>query len=149
MVAIKNTLLGGAGGAISISIGNSRLDIRGRIFVCQVPSQYAMYKTEEKHASLRRSAIDVMTSRRQYYGPFVVDEVFEDYLWRMRANAEWAYNLTLHAISDSLKVNIRVHHLEQSDIRFLTPDSGQSKRTIELAFHNAHYGAGSCETERG
>ncbi|CAM9499007.1 unnamed protein product, partial [Ascophyllum nodosum] len=91
----------------------------------------------EEHALYREKVMEHIKENQEIFEPYVEDdEPFDDYLFRMRRDAEWGGNQELVAASQLFKANIVVHQFKAP--RFFIP-CGSANVTLHLSYHGEHH----------
>lgn len=110
-----------------------------------------LFGDPSRHMELRGRVLDYIEQHETHFSLFIEDdESFEDYLSRMRTQAEWGGHQELYAASQLLNVNIHVHQLGASRFLLPAPSSGSKQdssfaaisaaREIHLSYHGEfHY----------
>lgn len=112
--------------------------------VARTPGLFQDNTTSEK---LRESVCTFMELFREDYEPFIVETDFDSYIEKMRQPAEWGGELELKAISELLRVHIRVfRHLNGTNgsITDYFPGGfeGPNFPQINLSYHTKLYSKG-------
>ncbi|CAM9337729.1 unnamed protein product [Hapterophycus canaliculatus] len=91
----------------------------------------------QDHSSIRSKVMDHLERNREVFEPYVEDdESFDDYLERMRRDAEWGGNQELVAASQLYRANVVVHQFKAP--RFFIP-CDKATLTIHLSYHGEHH----------
>eukprot|EP00752_Nemacystus_decipiens_P004306 g3935.t1 len=91
----------------------------------------------QDHSDIRAKVMDHIESNRDSFEPYMEDdESFDDYLGRMRGDAEWGGHQELVAASQLFKANVVVHQLKAP--RFFIPFE-KARLTIHLSYHGEHH----------
>ncbi|CAN0126375.1 unnamed protein product [Scytosiphon promiscuus] len=91
----------------------------------------------QDHSSVRSKVMDHLEKNREVFEPYVEDdESFDDYLARMRRDAEWGGNQELVAASQLYRANVVVHQFKAP--RFFIPCE-KAVLTIHLSYHGEHH----------
>lgn len=117
-----------------------------------------LWGRERDHAALRKQLLEHEELASDTFKWFVEDdEPWDDYLCRLRRDAEWGGNLELVAAANVFACHVVVHQLAapRLEIRADAPP-GAAKRTLHLSYHGAsHYnsvraaGDGGGDAPRG
>lgn len=99
-----------------------------------------LYSQEHRHDEVRNALCDFVEAHREDFEPFVEDdEDFDEYLARMRSDAEWGGNFELAAVVRCFGVHVIVHQLEAPRYQ-LTNHEKSGVRTIHISYHDGeHY----------
>ena len=116
---------------------------------------------ERDHATIRRDVLRHEELAGDHFKCFVEDdEPWDDYVARLRRDAEWGGNMELVAAANHFRVHVCVHQLNAPvlEIRADVPDGGRARKTAHLSYHGeSHYnsvrrrddGGGDDEPPRG
>jgi len=91
-----------------------------------------------KHPAYRRRICEFIEANRDDYEPFLEDdEIWEEYLPRMKANGTWGGQMEIQAFSLAYSVNITIHQLGQPRWDIV---NFYGMKTIHLSYHQGeHY----------
>jgi len=92
-----------------------------------------------KHPTYRKRICEFIDTNRDDYEPFLEDdELWEEYMPRMKANGTWGGHMEIQAFSLAYSVNITIHQLGQP--RWDITNFHHGMKTVHLSYHQGeHY----------
>eukprot|EP00903_Cladosiphon_okamuranus_P014076 g13083.t1 len=91
----------------------------------------------QDHYTIRAKVMDHIERNRDAFEPYMEDdESFDNYMGRMRGDAEWGGHQELVAASQLYKANVIVHQFKAP--RFFIPFE-KARLTVHLSYHGEHH----------
>ena len=69
----------------------------------------AIFKTEEKHAEIRKQIVERLKNQKNKFKPYIVAEQYDKYLEVMSKDGEWGTQAEIFAASDLFDRDIYVY----------------------------------------
>ena len=69
----------------------------------------AIFKTEEKHAEIRKQIVERLKNQKNKFKPYIVAEQYDKYLEVMSKDGEWGIQAEIVAVSDLFERDIYVY----------------------------------------
>jgi hypothetical protein len=104
-----------------------------------------LYATVERHAEVRQQIVNYMEQHHDHFSLFIEDdELFEDYVVRMRTSGEWGGHQELYAASCCFHANIIVYQLQAPRWILPCPEhecacAPPSSPSVFLSYHGEHH----------
>ena len=104
---------------------------------------HQLYGNQESHETIRKKICDYIMVERDYFGPYITERTFENYLNTMRLDGTWGGNLELQAFSEFYRKTIEIYTdspiPEAHHVFGEAYSQASQERPIRLLFRGRHY----------